>query len=1324
MSFGKAAKILILFILFLIALFAIWTDGTNRDYSKSVDSTRSLVSTLQVRQNGSAEPIPHDEQDGEKIHYYPLRTLPIIFTRVISPSDIYAFSENSVIHFDGIKWDFIYSLSNARFSSADCDGQHLIFSADSAGSKSMTRPYVFVCRITRNKSGLNLSSPILLNVGISDQPNIFFTKPGSALLGGIMQLGFVELKDPGHGAKLNYHFNIYPSDAITYYGHISFCKATGDSSTFAYTSRYVAELRQSADGVDLERIIDLRDFCHDNSETDAMLDSPVLSFLNSSFGVIRSCNKLLVYSRRLEDSSATVNVITNPPLNPKDVRSICVTSSREFWFITTGGVLMRADRDDEKFNNWHWKKVGVIPDVTGNYLLTPIDSDKILAAGSSITIFSRKIISLDWEKGSTKGNSSSLFSLTTFSPATNYGVGIRDFNNDGFEDVVMANIAGPNQLYLFTYPVDPYMNNLEHYLVSRGLKSSDGISATSEYSEDVAVTSGDINEDGSEDVIMSSVSGHNRVYLNNGSGYFRDVTKVYGLNENLNRSEGVVLADVNNDGYLDLFETSFNGSNKLLLNVHGAFFRDVTASSGLTSRGSSITAVFSDVNGDGYPDLYIGNWGNQNNLYRNNGDGTFTDVTDLSGTGCGFGKKTNSVLFADFNNDGKPDLFVGNKGGGNRLFINEGNFHFKDVSRQSGVGDTMYSYGAVYGDFNNDGLLDLLVVGLGDIRIYQNLYIDSSGVPHFQNIFPQCALPQAYVNGYNTGAATFDLNNDGNLDVVVGQFNGRSFLLRNNFSNVYRANRRFIEAKVEGSESNRDGIGAKLFLYHNGKLVSFREVCSSYGYASSSSEIQHFGILDPEGKYELKAIFPATKIVRTIAVSPGKLVTVKEHSGIRESYYLWKKAIALWLYSGDLGEGTIHFLVFIGILVILGLFVKGPNGLTYLGSVLRLKTSKKTQELSSMKLAVLWVPAAVYILVSALVSLSRKAFMSNLIWMSGKDDFIMVDIFPLLLGLSSALVMVVIDRQASYRKVISKETVYKLFTGLKSFEHGEGPEMVLARLALFCKNLPTLMDSMEQGDSSSIDYIVERFQAALVEWSEIVRPELERIVSLCKLIEGKNLTDKFNGLSKNIRKSEATISEYARKLEKLYLRGHGIDRSQDLRPRLFSMYEEILRLRDNLQKSLEIVSGVFVSDVNKVARMVVNRFQDIAFSGIDIELNLSNETAFAVIDRVELFKVLETLVENAIQAFSSNRNFKESHLIRLSVVEADLEVRIAVQDNGPGLSEEQKDFVFRKGITTKGDGHGFGLIYAKEVIEKYGGTIYVDREYQNGARFIINLKRV
>jgi len=236
------------------------------------------------------------------------------------------------------------------------------------------------------------------------------------------------------------------------------------------------------------------------------------------------------------------------------------------------------------------------------------------------------------------------------------------------------------------------------------------------------VASGDYDNDGYPDLFFAGSAG-SKLYHNSGHGTFDDVTAKAGLTGEVGaHAQGAVMADYNNDGCLDIYITKTpNVSNRLLKNNCDGTFTDVTKQAGLELSTYSTTAAFADIDNDGDLDLYVGVYGPAltnspdppfhdrhglpNHLYRNNGNGTFTDITDEAHVGdTGW---TLGLTFWDYDDDGDQDIYVANDFGHKTLYQNDGTGHFTDVTKQAGLVDYGFGMSASPGDFNNDGKLDV-----------------------------------------------------------------------------------------------------------------------------------------------------------------------------------------------------------------------------------------------------------------------------------------------------------------------------------------------------------------------------------------------------------------------------------------------------------------------------------------------------------------------------------------------------------------------------------------------------------------------------------------
>ena len=432
----------------------------------------------------------------------------------------------------------------------------------------------------------------------------------------------------------------------------------------------------------------------------------------------------------------------------------------------------------------------------------------------------------------------------------------------------------------------------------------------------------------------------NRLYRQNKDGSFTDVTEQAGLANagDGNYGMGVAVGDYDNDGYPDLYVTSY-GKNILYHNNGDGTFTDVTAKAGVAGGGWSVSAGFFDYDNDGKLDLFVtrymewdtkhskdcgGNFhtycppeafpATTNILYHNNGDGTFTDVSQRSGIAAKKGRAL-GVAFADYDGDGFTDIFVANDGMQQYLFHNNGNGTFTELGLEAGAalsedGRRLSGMGVVFQDYDNDGRPDIIVTelpreiygvyhndgggsfsyrsleaGLGvlssgssgwgigledfDNDGWKDLFVAQGHVlDNVEQIDPSLhylELPLLAMNhngrferldsGGTTpvagrGAAFGDLNNDGWEDVVMTSLGGHPQLFMNNGSKA-GGHAHWVVISLRGTRSNRDGYGARVQV--NGQT---RFATSAGSYLSASDKRLHFGLGAAE-KAKVEIMWPS-----------------------------------------------------------------------------------------------------------------------------------------------------------------------------------------------------------------------------------------------------------------------------------------------------------------------------------------------------------------------------------------------------------------------------------------------------------------------------------
>jgi hypothetical protein len=545
------------------------------------------------------------------------------------------------------------------------------------------------------------------------------------------------------------------------------------------------------------------------------------------------------------------------------------------------------------------------------------------------------------------------------------------------------------------------------------------------FNNGAGVAAGDINNDGLTDLYFSSNQGDNRLYLNQGGLRFEDITEKAGVAGSGDWSTGVVMADVNGDGWLDIHVCNvggykgLEGRNQLLINQGDLTFRDETEAWGLDFQGFSTQAAFfdydldgdldmyllnhsvhtsrsygmaglrleederagdrlyrndsteagrsfhevtveagiyrsqigyglgvntSDINSDGWPDIYVSNDFHENDyLYINQGDGTFSErltemIAHTSRSSMG-----NDV--GDFNNDALPDIMVldmlpdeekiRKQSGGederelfkmkleygyapqyvfNTLQLNLGNDHFSEIGRLSGVYSTDWSWSALFCDVDNDGWKDLFVTS-GIYRRANDLdYVkfltggnrfaptrDNSAVSNrslFEKMPLQPDINHLFRNNgdltftstgeawgintpdYSNGSTYADLDNDGDLELVVNNLNGPASIYLNHSEQM--PDHHYLKVRLQGGSMNRTGTGARVTIYAGGGL-QMAEQFSTHGFMSATTDDLHFGLGRDTLVDSLKVLWPGGTTQTLFEVASDQLLLLDIREAVQPS---------------------------------------------------------------------------------------------------------------------------------------------------------------------------------------------------------------------------------------------------------------------------------------------------------------------------------------------------------------------------------------------------------------------------------------------------------
>ena len=496
------------------------------------------------------------------------------------------------------------------------------------------------------------------------------------------------------------------------------------------------------------------------------------------------------------------------------------------------------------------------------------------------------------------------------------GVALFDFDNDGFLDLFFTNGA---RIPSLEKDDAAFYNRL--YKNNRDGTFADVTERAGLQGEGYAmgVAAADFDNDGRTDLYVTGVN-RNILYHNNGNGTFTDVTEQAGVsavdgNGKKLWSVGAAWFDYDNDGLLDLFVTNYlewslgtsklcgnegkrlscspslySGLPSLLYHNNGdGTFTEVSGPTGISEHiGKGMSVAVADFDGDGFMDVFVTNDQARNFLLKSVEGRKFIEIGVEAGvayTEDGLPVSSMGVDFRDLNDDGRPDLIVTALGGETfPLYLNAANGLFESSTYPSGLGFQtlrMSGWGVGAYDFDNDSRKDLFTANshvsenvdfYGRDRYRQpNALFRNLGDGHFENVSGHAGTA-LQVAAAHRGCAFGDLNNDGRIDAIVSAIGEPARI----FYNISETKNHWLLIRLEGTRSNRDGIGAKIKITTESGQVQFNHVTTAVGYASASDKRVHFGLGSVRRIREIEIRWPSGRVQLLKDIASNQILSVKE----------------------------------------------------------------------------------------------------------------------------------------------------------------------------------------------------------------------------------------------------------------------------------------------------------------------------------------------------------------------------------------------------------------------------------------------------------------
>jgi len=479
-----------------------------------------------------------------------------------------------------------------------------------------------------------------------------------------------------------------------------------------------------------------------------------------------------------------------------------------------------------------------------------------------------------------------------------FGIGWADYDGDGYPDLL---VGGFNQGASFPQhgPV-LYHNNQDLTFTDAG----QSLRLPSDPIEQDGIAWGDYDNDGDLDVLVGSGAGYPMLYRRDPT-QFIELGQSAGFHVSFSAGRGTNWCDYNGDNLLDAFCSNIFGPGYLMRNNGDGTFMDVSAASGMTPCDAAQSASWGDYNNDGWPDLVLARLAKPTLLFRNNADGTFTDVSDASGMSAYV--DAYSAVWGDYDSDGCLDCYVTS---GNytepqlrrdALFHNNRNGTFTDVSDSAGMaGDVANGIGAAWADYDNDGYLDVFVGNLGQ----QAFLYHNNGSGALTNVAGTAGVAGPYYSGGAVAWADIDL--DGRLDLIASVYDADSHLFHNigptgNWLRV-RAITNAVGDATNASKPIRDALGARVEVnvdndasFPAGRTLT-RMIDGGSGFCAQNEQVAQFGI-PTDGPVAVRVRFPDGTVVIRYGIALNQTFLVKDVAAMLDEDTFTDAGYTFWAYS-------------------------------------------------------------------------------------------------------------------------------------------------------------------------------------------------------------------------------------------------------------------------------------------------------------------------------------------------------------------------------------------------------------------------------------------